>query len=215
MNDSSLALKNITLMRGDRLICRGLNLSVSAGEMIWLRGENGSGKTSLLRALAGFLPPLSGVMEIAGNRWMRTDEDLPLLWHGHRTGLAPSLSGLENLKSTAQLLAGTLPDFSDPEQDRFHIAGFCHLPVRNMSFGQRQRLALSRLLISRAGPAALWLLDEPNSGLDGASQQDLDVVMNTHLAQGGRIIIASHLPLQPRASLHRFSLDTDPPQEVS
>ena len=201
----SLHIQDLSVMRGDSLIIHDLSFSLAPGEMIWLAGDNGSGKTSLLRCLAGFLPPFSGDI-IFGDQagrdqawgkqaWQRNRDDLPLIWHGHRRGLAPSVTGREALQDTARLFGGDLPDFEDPASDAFDIHSFIDLPIRVLSFGQSQRLALSRLLIRRDGPVPLWLLDEPNSGLDGHSRAALNKVMRGHLAAGGRIVIASHLPL--------------------
>ena len=211
----SLHIQDLSVMRGDSLLIDGLSFSLAPGEMIWLAGDNGSGKTSLLRCLAGFLPPFSGDIifgdqarrdqaggDQAGGKqaggkqaWQRNRDDLPLIWHGHRRGLAPSLTGREALQDTARLFGGDLPDFEDPASDAFDIHSFIDLPIRVLSFGQSQRLALSRLLIRQDGPVPLWLLDEPNSGLDGHSRAALNAVMRAHLAAGGRIVIASHLPL--------------------
>ena len=196
----SLHIHDLSVMRGDSLIIHDLSFSLAPGEMIWLAGDNGSGKTSLLRCLAGFLPPFSGDIIFGdqagrGQAWQRNRDDLPLIWHGHRRGLAPSVTGREALQDTARLFGGDLPDFEDPASDAFDIHSFIDLPIRVLSFGQSQRLALSRLLIRRDGPVPLWLLDEPNSGLDGHSRAALNKVMRAHLAAGGRIVIASHLPL--------------------
>ncbi|MGC6411880.1 MAG: heme ABC exporter ATP-binding protein CcmA [Candidatus Puniceispirillaceae bacterium] len=201
----SLHIQDLSVMRGDSLLIDGLSFSLAPGEMIWLAGDNGSGKTSLLRCLAGFLPPFSGDIifgdqarrdQAGGDQaWQRNRDDLPLIWHGHRRGLAPSLTGREALQDTARLFGGDLPDFEDPASDAFDIHSFIDLPIRVLSFGQSQRLALSRLLIRQDGPVPLWLLDEPNSGLDGHSRAALNAVMRAHLAAGGRIVIASHLPL--------------------
>ena len=196
----SLHIQDLSVMRGDSLIIHDLSFSLAPGEMIWLAGDNGSGKTSLLRCLAGFLPPFSGDIifgdQAGGTQaWQRNRDDLPLIWHGHRRGLAPSVTGREALQDTARLFGGDLPDFEDPASDAFDIYSFIDLPIRVLSFGQSQRLALSRLLIRQDGPMPLWLLDEPNSGLDGHSRAALNKVMRAHLAAGGRIVIASHLPL--------------------
>ena len=191
-----LEIQQLSVMRGDSLLIHDLSFSIAAGEMIWLAGDNGSGKTSLLRCLAGFLPAFSGDITYGGAPWQRSKDDLPLIWHGHRRGLAPALTGREALADHARLFGGQLPAFDDPDADRFEIARFIDLPVRVLSFGQAQRLALSRLLITSDGPAPIWLLDEPNSGLDGHSRAALNAVMADHQRAGGRIVIASHLPLE-------------------
>jgi len=155
-----------------------------AGEVTLLRGPNGSGKSTLLRTIAGRLPAAAGAIEC----------DVPVLYIGHADGLSPALTGRQNLADWA-MLNGLVDDDAaiDAALDRMQARAFADLPVRRLSHGQRRRVALARLTL---GPSsALWLLDEPNSGLDAASSIALDDLISDHLDGGGMVLAATHLPL--------------------
>ena len=181
---AGLRVGGVTLVRGGRLVQAGLSLSMVAGEVTLLRGPNGSGKSTLLRAVAGRLPAAEGTIEC----------DVPVLYIGHADGLSPALTGRQSLADWAVLneLAGD-DEAVDAALDNMQARPFADLPVRHLSHGQRRRVALARLTL---GPAsALWLLDEPNSGLDAASSIALDDLISGHLEEGGMVLAATHLPL--------------------
>ena len=185
---ASLRLDCVGLMRGGRPVQAGLSLAMAAGDVTLLRGPNGSGKSTLLRTIAGRLPLAAGRIEC----------DVPKLYIGHADGLSPTLTGRQNLIDWAQL-NGLVSDRDaidaaiDSALDRMQARRFAALPVRQMSHGQRRRVALARLTL---GPAsALWLMDEPNSGLDAASSLALDDLISEHVAGGGMVLAATHLPL--------------------
>ena len=185
---ASLRLDGVGLMRGGRPIQAGLSLTMAAGDVTLLRGPNGSGKSTLLRTIAGRLPLAAGRIEC----------DVPKLYIGHADGLSPTLTGRQNLIDWAQLNglvsdADTIDASIESALDRMQARRFAALPVRQMSHGQRRRVALARLTL---GPAnALWLMDEPNSGLDAASSLALDDLISGHVAGGGMVLAATHLPL--------------------
>ena len=181
---AGLRVGGVTLVRGGRLVQAGLSLSMVAGEVTLLRGPNGSGKSTLLRAVAGRLPAAEGTIEC----------DVPVLYIGHADRLSPALTGRQNLADWAVLneLAGD-DEAVDAALDNMQARPFADLPVRHLSHGQRRRVALARLTL---GPAsALWLLDEPNSGLDAASSIALDDLISGHLEEGGMVLAATHLTL--------------------
>ena len=181
---TGLRLSDVVLLRGGRLLQPDLSLSMRAGEVVLLRGPNGSGKSTLLRTIAGRLATPAGGITC----------DVPILYIGHADGLSPALSGRRNLGDWARLngLVGD-DDAIDAALDRMQARPFAELPVRALSHGQRRRVALARLTLGQAH--ALWLLDEPNAGLDAASSIALDDLISGHLEGGGMVLAATHLPL--------------------
>ena len=181
---AGLRVDGVALVRGGRLVQNALSLAMVAGEVTLLRGPNGSGKSTLLRTIAGRLPAAAGAIEC----------DVPVLFIGHADGLSPALTGRQNLADWAMLNGLANDDVAiNAALDRMQARAFADLPVRRLSHGQRRRVALARLTL---GPSsALWLLDEPNSGLDAASSIALDDLISDHLEGGGMVLAATHLPL--------------------
>lgn len=179
-----ISATDLSIGRGDRTLLSGLNLSISAGDVLHLRGRNGVGKSSLIEVLAGLRPPLAGQLQRAQ----------PMHWIGHRNALQGDQSVAENLADWCALngldragLPGAL--------DRLGLARLKSRPARMLSAGQKRRAALARLLIV---PRPLWLLDEPLSGLDAEGTQLLGALMNEHLAGVGGIVVTSHQSLPGR-----------------
>ncbi|AMJ63808.1 heme ABC exporter ATP-binding protein CcmA [Bosea sp. PAMC 26642] len=184
-----LTVEGLACRRGGRLGFENLNLSLGNGGAIALTGRNGAGKSSLIAMLCGRLRPEAGRITIDGA------DDVPLseLSHlvGHRDGLKTALTAQENL-GFAQALLG---EAALTPADALAAVGLPHvaaLPAGYLSAGQRRRVALARLLVTRR---PFWLLDEPMSALDAASQAMLVGLMRVHLAQGGAILAATHGPL--------------------
>jgi heme exporter protein A len=190
-----LTVSHLSLSRGHRRLFSDVSFSLMPGQWLHLEGDNGVGKTSLLRLLCGL-----GVCEQGEVTWknqsiVQEPENFraDLLYLGHQLALKEDLSPLENLRADA-LVAGR-----DGSVDRVMAAlgqmglrGREHLPVRVLSQGQKRRTALARLLISRA---PLWILDEPFVALDAAAQNALSGVINAHLNHAGMLLVTSHQPL--------------------
>lgn len=187
-----LAVQNLACVRGDRSLFQSIAFELDAGGLLYVLGENGSGKTSLLRLLCGFLRPEEGAVFWHGDNIKQDLENYraSLLYIGHLNGLKDDLTALENLLMSARL-AG---DEVDTESALAALAaiGLKHcenLPVRVLSQGQKRRVALARLWLTAR---ELWILDEPFSALDAASVDLLAARLSQHMADGGMTIITTH-----------------------
>jgi heme exporter protein A len=182
--------RSIRCVRGGREVFSGLDFAASSGEALAVIGPNGSGKTSLLRLIAGLLMVASGSIDLEGGE---TELTLPEQAHylGHRDALKPALSVLENLSFWQDFLGGEAFDAA-ASLAAVRLDHAAHLPAAFLSAGQRRRLSIARLLAVRR---PIWLLDEPTSALDAAGQGEFTGLMREHLARGGLIVAATHAPL--------------------
>jgi heme exporter protein A len=191
-----LEARDLACVRGERgAIFAGLSFRVPAGGALLVTGPNGAGKSSLLRVLAGLLPAAAGEVlwdgaDIAADRAAHARR---LRYVGHHDALKPGLTVRENLAFYARLWGGE----AGPALEALGLAPLAELPARVLSAGQRRRLALARLALGSPadGGAALWLLDEPSSGLDAAAIARLAGLCERHRARGGLVVAATHLPL--------------------
>lgn len=182
---------DLTCIRGERTVFKGLGFSLSSGEALVLTGANGSGKSSLLRLMAGLLRPAAGAV-----RWddadALADPDLHharLHYVGHLDAVKPVLTAAENVSFWAAMRGGS--DVGDA-LDAFGIRHLMDVPGRFLSAGQKRRVALARVL---AAPAPLWLLDEPATALDKAATGLLRDAIARHRAGGGMVVVSTHADL--------------------
>ena len=191
-----LEINNLACTRGDHLLFSDLSFALSAGELLQVQGENGKGKTSLLRTLCGFIAPAAGEIRWRGQDIRELDEEYyaEMVYLGHLNAIKDELNALENLRISAGL-AGCEVD------DKQALAALRHmglrgretLPVKVLSQGQRRRVALARLLV---GNAPLWILDEPLTALDVGAVGLMQELIGEHLAKEGMVIFTTHQPLE-------------------
>jgi heme exporter protein A len=180
----------LTVSRGERVLFRDLSFTLAAGEAVALTGANGAGKTSLLRALAGFIRPDAGTIAFADIEPAEARAK-HLHWLGHQDGLKSGRRAREELTFQSEW-AGADADGIAAAVDVLALEPLLDLEVRKLSAGQRRRLAFARLI---AAPRPIWLLDEPFAPLDARWRAALGLLMQTHLDKGGGIIAAVHDPL--------------------
>jgi heme exporter protein A len=191
-----LQLDSVACRRGDRMLFSGLSTALAAGELLWLRGSNGCGKTSLLRLVAGVAAPELGRIlwrgqPVRGNAGFARDQ----VYIAHGNALKDDLTAAESLAFLARVHGRDAGAAAVRRAlDRLGLAGRARTPVRALSQGQRRRVALARLALRPA--ATLWVLDEPFDALDLASTTALHELLDEHRAGGGAVLLTSHhLPL--------------------
>lgn len=184
-----LVATDLTCRRGGRTVFHGLSFAASAGEAVQVTGPNGAGKSSLLRLVAGLVPADEGTVALEGG-----DPEAAVgeqaHYCGHQDAFKPSLTVAENLAFWTAFLGGGSE--ARPALARLGLDHLADLPAGYLSAGQRRRLALARLLTVKR---PLWLLDEPTAALDAASQKLLAGIMAEHVAAGGVLLAATHMPL--------------------
>lgn len=190
-----LAVRALAALRGERPLFRGLDLRLEPAQLIWLRGRNGRGKTTLLRMLAGLSSPARGEIRLDAHPVQR----LPVAWRqrlvyvAHANALKDDLSAGEALGFLGRL-HGLPHDAASVRAalSRLGVAAWCDAPVRRLSQGQRRRVALARLALAQA--PAVWLLDEPFDALDDEGVRALHGLLAEHARRGGSAMLTSHQP---------------------
>ena len=178
MQACRLAARDLACQRGERALFRRVTLDLASGQALQVTGANGSGKSSMIRLLAGLGRPLAGVIERTGNVAL-LDENAALDPHvplGRALDFWAILDGADHRSAVT---------------DRLGLAALLDIPVRYLSTGQRKRAAFTRLM---AQGAPIWLLDEPLNGLDKAAAGTIEELVAAHCEAGGIAVIASHQP---------------------
>ena len=204
--------RDLVCERGERIVFERVSFDIPGGGVTELRGANGSGKSSLLRMMAGLLAPTHGTIT-----WndvpVGADSDAHrarINYIGHLDGVKGMLTVVENLRFWGEMTRGQqtdkqIRDRADLALATFGIAKLADLPARSLSAGQRRRVALARLIVR---PALIWLLDEPATALDTSALAALDHAMAAHLGAGGIVVMATHEPIRrptPKVDLDDFA----------
>jgi heme exporter protein A len=201
---TTLQVDGLAARRGDHELFAGVSFRVDAGGGLRLTGPNGSGKTTLLRIIAGLVRPVAGRTRIAGEGAGSSLDDAVsegggVHYFGHSNAMKAQLTVRQNLAfwqrfhgASAADAAGTGIIGIDEALSSVGLSRVIDLPFTVLSSGQKRRTAFARLLL---GPAAIWLLDEPNAGLDASAAQTLERLIGDHRRKGGIVIAATHMPL--------------------
>ncbi|NVJ50801.1 MAG: cytochrome c biogenesis heme-transporting ATPase CcmA [Gammaproteobacteria bacterium] len=198
----TITAQDLALIRGDRLLFKHCNFTVSSGQVLYIKGANGAGKTSLLNTLTGFIEPDNGAFSVSPENHFHTWLTRNTLYLGHHTGIKSALTVTENLAFYAHLRGVTKPDFTSAIA-AVGLAGFDEQLAAHLSQGQKRRIALARLLIE---PVALWILDEPLVALDVDGQAWLCGLIEQQVNNGGAVIVTSHQPLTLNCTVSELEL---------
>lgn len=187
------AVRGLSCVRGDKVLFAGLSFELRPGQAIHVRGPNGLGKTTLLRALCGLSRPARGDIRWGGERVSDLAEEFTgeVAYVGHLNGIQGELTALENLRVASRVFARRGAPGANAEEalHRVGLGALGSRPARHLSQGQKRRLALARLLVLRR---PFWILDEPFTALDAASVESLSSLIGQHTAGGGLALIVSH-----------------------
>jgi heme exporter protein A len=184
-----LIYQDLAVTRGDRVLLRGLQGEIRAGEVLHIRGANGAGKTSLLEVLSGLREPAAGSIS-------RSFEPDACHWIGHRNALNPALTPFENLRFWCELQGVPSENIRGALRE-LELQAVADHPCRQLSAGQKRRAALVRLAVVRR---VFWFLDEPLSSLDQRGIEHWLGLLQAHQERGGAAVITSHQPLPARFS---------------
>lgn len=187
---AKLSADDLTLFRGDRCLFKDLGFALNPGELLLLEGRNGSGKTSLLRAIAGLIELETGAVFWDGVAVLERRQAFhnSLAWMPHRVGFKADLTVLENLQFEAALRSQSDREI-DEIFERLRIGRLRRLPLRSLSAGQQRRVALARMLLSAA---ELWIMDEPFTNLDREGRALVIQLVSEHLSRDGMALMTAH-----------------------
>lgn len=197
-----LKAQDLACVRGERCLFRGVAFELAPGQCLHVAGDNGAGKTSLLRMLAGLLPPTEGAVLWRGRALGAAREEFgaELAYVGHANGIKDELTVLENVRFEAAVRgADASVSAALAALDVVGMGACAGLLVRHLSQGQRRRTALARLC--GPAPAPAWILDEPFDALDARTTARLLGHIGAHLAGGGIVVLTAHqaIDLPPHA----------------
>lgn len=188
-----LEVRSLTCERGERTLFQGLSFSVEEGTLVRIAGSNGAGKTTLLRLMTGLMRPIEGEVRWRGIPIAKAAQDFwrELCYIGHRNGVKDDLSVLENLRINARVAS------LEWDEERacgalaaVGLSDFIDVPAGQLSQGQRRRVALARLWLSRS--VKLWVLDEPFTALDVKGVARLAALIGEHVQEGGIVMLVTH-----------------------
>ena len=183
--------KNISCIRGNKLLFKNLNFKLFSGELLLIKGANGSGKTSLLKILSGLLNPISGSIIVnKKNINLSKDEYFKQFEYiGHENAIKNALTVRENLNFYLKIKKSLTKENFEKAIKIFNLKNLLDIKIENLSSGEKRRVSLSRLILSNS---KIWFLDEPTNGLDKINTLNFFKILKQHLQFNGLAIIASH-----------------------
>jgi len=192
---SLFEVKMLECVRQDVILFQDVNFELQAGELLQIDGVNGSGKSSLLRILAGLMQANAGHIKWRGQEISkcRYEYQREISYIGHLNGVKDALTALENLQAM-KTLAGSKSDMALSDVlTQIELTGMDDVPLNRMSAGQKRRIALTRLLVTKT---RIWLLDEPFTSLDSSGKSVIEQLIVEHCDRGGIIIFSTHQPIE-------------------
>lgn len=186
-----LTIQNLSCARGEQILFENLNFSVATGELLHVIGKNGSGKSTLLHCILGLIRPTNGAIFWNDLPIIETNYQSDLAYLGHKHGLKSSLTVHENLELIRCLASNNSMPVTEALA-RLELTTLQNMMVLQLSAGQKQRVALAKLLFLSA---KLWILDEPFTAIDSEGAMTLRSMMEQHLANQGAILLTSHQEL--------------------
>ena len=207
-----LQVRDLECVRGERCLFQALSFELVPGQCLHIAGDNGAGKTSLLRILAGLLAPTHGSVRWRGRDIVRSREEYgaELAFVGHLNGIKDDLTVSENVQLAAAVRgADTGVDAARAALRQLQLEEYADVFVRHLSQGQKRRVALARLCT--AAPATLWILDEPFNALDVGSVAVLQALVEARLAGGGIVVLTAHQQIELPAGTRRLELSAEVP----
>ena len=188
---SFFEIKNISCIRGNKLLFKNLNFKINNKELLVIKGANGSGKTTLLKILSGLLKPISGSIIInKKNINILKDEYFKYFEYiGHENAIKTALTVRENLNFYLKIKRNPATKNFEKAIKIFNLKNLLDIKVENLSSGEKRRVSLSRLILSNS---KIWFLDEPTNGLDKINTVNFFKILKQHLQLNGLAIVASH-----------------------
>ena len=192
-----LSVTNLSVVKRDRVLFENLNFAVEQGGLLYVKGQNGAGKTSLLRVLAGLVEPDSGEVFFSQQKIQDCRESYHhnLVYFGHKLGINLTLSAVGNLQYWCKLHQVVISvDMIFDTLAQLNLVGLEDIPVTNLSAGQQRRVALARFWFKQN--AKLWILDEPFTAIDTQGIQLITKQITKFLGAGGAVVMTSHQTLR-------------------
>lgn len=184
---TSLTAADLSCIRAERVLFEKLSFTLPTGNLMLVLGSNGSGKTSLLRILAGLSAPVEGEVRWNGRPLAASRRDIHYV--GHLNGIKEALTPRENLIVASALMDSDRDSQVDQAIARFGLEAVSDMPAAALSSGQKRRTAIARLMLT---PARLWILDEPLTALDDAGKSLVRDLLQKHVGNGGAAVLATH-----------------------
>ena len=188
---SFFEIKNISCIRGNKLLFKNLNFKLNNKELLVIKGANGSGKTTLLKILSGLLKPISGSI-IVNKKNMNVIKDEYFKYFeyiGHENAIKSALTVRENLNFYLKIKKYLTKKNFEKAIKIFNLKNLLDIKIENLSEGEKRRVSLSRLILSKS---KIWFLDEPTNGLDKKNTLNFFKILKQHLQLNGLAIVASH-----------------------
>ena len=203
---SFFEIKNISCIRGNKLLFKNLNFKLNNKQLLVIKGANGSGKTTLLKILSGLLNPISGSI-IVNKRNINLSKDeyfKQFEYIGHENAIKSALTVRENLSFYLKIKKSLDKKNFEKAIEIFNLKNLLDIKIENLSSGEKRRVSLSRLILSNS---KIWFLDEPTNGLDKKNTLIFFKILKHHLNSNGSAIIASHDEIKIKSKYINLTLN--------